>query len=58
MLSVQKLNKMVCIWEDLSTHLMSFGIVWIYLCKCIISKSIKDFIIMTAFQMPAMCQFT
>ena len=58
MLNVQQLNKMVCIWEDLSTHLMSFAIAWIYLCKYIIVKSIKDLIIMTAFHMPAMCQFS
>lgn len=58
MFNVQQQNKMVYILEDLSTHLMSFGIAWIYLCKYIIVKSIKDLIIMTAFHTPAMCQFS
>lgn len=58
MFNVQQLNKMVYILEDISTHLMSFGIARIYLCKHIIVKSIKDLIVMTAFHMPPMCQFS
>lgn len=58
MFNIQQLKKIIYIQEDLSTHLMSFGIAWIYLCKHIIVKSIKDLIIMTAFHMPAMCQIS